>query len=105
MTSPIFLSPLSLSRPLGHSHFLLSLTTEVTKGMAAVDRSRMTVAMVAKGDAIRITASVHPVYPIIGAASATGCVIASAPTPPTMAAAPSTGRATEEGEYCANTRV
>lgn len=55
-----------------------SHTSEVTKGIAAVDFSRNTVAMVASGLAIKITASPQPRYPIRGAASAAGSMAAVA---------------------------
>ena len=44
-----------------------NVAKEVTNGMAAVDLVLSTVEMVARGEAIRITASTQPVYPIRGA--------------------------------------
>ncbi len=62
----------------------VKLTTDVANGMAAVDLSFRTVATVARGLAISMTARVHPVYPMYGAASACGRVSASAAVPPMM---------------------
>ncbi len=49
-----------------------ALTTDITKGIEAVFFSLMTVAMVAKGELIRMTASVQPIRPMYCEASATG---------------------------------